>query len=251
MIIDYRVFIAVRLKSTRLAKKALLKIGGRSLISILLDNLSNNIPKKNIVLCTSNLRSDDELELISKKHSIQCFRGHPEDVISRFLEAEKLFPTKNIVRVTGDNPLTNPDLIQDLLSYHLEKRNEYTWTNSYPIGTRSEIIETRALKKIHKELVAPENSEYMTYMLNRPDKLKVGCYEVANKESTFPQVSVTVDTDIDFKKLVEIFKSTQNNTPTTRQLLQWCSTQKTMNFLGKSENSQKIDLSLYGYLDDI
>lgn len=247
---DYKVFIAVRMKSTRLKRKAVLNLGGRPVIGVLIDRLSTKIPKKSIVLCTSELESDDELELLSKSYRINCFRGDPEDVMNRFINAEKIFPARNIVRVTGDNPLTDPSLILKMLEYHEREENEYTWTNSFPIGTRPEVIRTETLNSVHQNLIAPENSEYMSYMLNRPDKLKVGCYEVEHKERTFPNVSLTLDTPEDYEKLNDLIKSTNNNTPNMTEILQWCGSNSNHNNCINNPTPVSIDYKMYGFKDD-
>ena len=73
---DFKVFIAVRLKSKRLKRKALLDLGGQPAISILIEKLLSKFTKDKIVLCTSELEVDDDLVDLCKTNSIQFFRGH-------------------------------------------------------------------------------------------------------------------------------------------------------------------------------
>jgi spore coat polysaccharide biosynthesis protein SpsF len=249
LITDYRVFIAVRMKSTRLKRKALLNLGGRPVIGVLIDRLSEKIQRENIIICTSDLESDNELEKLSKSYGINCFRGDPDDVMKRFINAEKIFPARNIVRVTGDNPLTDPNLLLKMLYYHDCNENDYTWTNSFPIGTRPEVIRTKTINTVHQNLIAPENSEYMSYMLNRPDKLKVGCYEAEDKELTFPSASVTLDTPEDYENLKHLFKSTNNDIPNMNEILQWCDTNSIQKNCVQIA-SVSVDNKLYGFKDD-
>ena len=64
-------------------------------------------------------------------------------------------------------------MLNYMFEQHYKNKSEYTFTNDIPIGTRAEIIDVRALKRIHKQLYDPNQSEYMTYMLRRPDKLNI------------------------------------------------------------------------------
>ena len=247
---DFKVFIAVRLKSKRLKRKALLDLGGQPAISILIEKLLSKFTKDKIVLCTSELEVDDDLVDLCKTNSIQFFRGPPDDVMGRFLLAETSFPASRIVRVTGDNPLTDPTLIQKMLQHHKNHDSEYTFTNSFPIGTRAEIIETSALKRIHKQLMAPENSEYMTYMLNRPDKLRIECYQAPEIDKTYPNVSVTLDNQEDYERLKSIFLYSNNRIPSTDDLMAWCRDNHQIHPKLSKNNAPEVDLALYGYRDD-
>ena len=57
---------------------------------------------------------------------------------------------KNITRVTGDNPLTDPKIITQMLLDHIKKGSDYTFCNQIPIGAGSEIVKFKTLKKLSK-----------------------------------------------------------------------------------------------------
>lgn len=248
--IDYKVFVAVRMKSKRLLRKALLDLHGKPVIEVLFDYLKIIIPKEKIVICTSELKDDDELVNFCEDKSMNIYRGSADDVIHRFLMAERDYPAQHIVRVTGDNPLTDPYLIMKMLDFHTKGNHDYTFTNSFPSGTRAEIIKTKSLRKIHKKLNAPENSEYMTYMLNRPDRLNVGCYVEENYLNTYPDVSVTLDNSKDYEQLKNIFNYFLDSSPSPENLMQWCSkNHKDCIKVPKSKN-QTINKNIYGYKDE-
>ena len=60
-----------------------------------------------IVWCTSKNKDDDKLEALAKLNKISLFRGDELNVLSRFLSVIKLRKADGIVRITGDNPLTD------------------------------------------------------------------------------------------------------------------------------------------------
>lgn len=75
------ILITARLKSTRLPKKAIKLIKGRSLICHLIDRLKMAEKVDGIVLCTSPMVQDDPLAEIATQEKIDCFRGDPDDVL--------------------------------------------------------------------------------------------------------------------------------------------------------------------------
>ena len=228
-------FIAVRLKSSRLNKKALKILYGKPLIERLVERLLKKFKRSDIVICTSTNKEDDPLEKFAIEKT-NVFRGHELDVIKRFLDATIIYKSETIARITGDNPLTDPDMLNYMFEQHYKNKSEYTFTNDIPIGTRAEIIDVRALKRIHKQLYDPNQSEYMTYMLRRPDKLNILELESPNLKCKRPEVSLTVDTEKDYQCLNYIYNHYKGNPP---------SLEKIINLLDKNPNLKIINYSAF------
>ena len=152
------VLIAVRMKSSRLPKKALADLCGKPLIIRLVERVQKaELPAK-VIICTSTNKQDDDLEKLSYKYGIECYRGSELDVMSRFIEVANREKATAVVRVTGDNPLTDPVMLDFMIKQHIKKKAEYTFNNDLPNGTRSEIIDIKMLKKCHKNLQDPSSS---------------------------------------------------------------------------------------------
>lgn len=220
------ILIAVRLKSQRLKEKALLKLYDEPLIIKLTKRLKKAKLCSAIIWCTSRLKSDERLVALAKKKGIKVFRNDPLDVMKRFILAAQRYKADHIVRVTGDNPLTDPKVIDYMVKNHLKKKLDYTSCNSIPFGTRSEIISIKALKRCHKMLEDPKSSEYMTWMLNRPKFFKVEDLKCPDKKIQRPEISLTVDYFEDFKNLETIFNHYKGNVPSLKTLIKWIDSQK-------------------------
>ena len=67
------ILITVSLKSKRLKKKALKKIYGYELITLLIKRLKKSQFRKNIIICTSNKSFDDPLVSIAHKNEIKIY----------------------------------------------------------------------------------------------------------------------------------------------------------------------------------
>ena len=199
------IFIAVRLNSKRLNKKALANIGGDELIIHLTNRLKMSKKVKKIVWCTSNLKSDDKLCLLAKENNIEFFRGDEKNVLIRFINAAEKFQIDNIVRVTGDNPLTDPLIMDNMVESHYKKKADYTFCEDMPIGTTSEIVNIKTLKYCQENLQDPTCSEYMTWILKRPDKFKLNKYIPKVLKYINRNISYTVDTKVGLELIRKIY----------------------------------------------
>jgi len=231
--------------------KALIEISGISLIRRLIRRLKGRFAGKNIVLCTTNNLEDDIFIKIAEAESVECFRGENSDVMKRFIDAAAYFGAETIARVTGDNPLTDPYLLEKLFSAHCDSNSEYTYNDQYPIGTRSEIISVKALQRIYPELTNPSDSEYMTFMLMRPDKLRVLSYKMPESRALKPTLCLTVDTQDDLDRIVKIYTHFDSDSMATDEIVDFVDVRhdKQTYYLSKTVASPnlKIDCS---YIND-
>jgi len=216
---DVYVLIAVRMKSSRLKKKALIDIYSEPLLKRLINRMEENFPLERIIVCTSTNEQDDAIESFCVANGYRLFRGHELDVMKRFLDASSVFKASTIIRVTGDNPLTDSETMIDMINFHIENSSEYTYTSDLPIGTRPEIIDVGALRRIHGQLRNTESSEYMTFMLMRPEYLKVSEYKCKNPKIVRPNISLTVDTIEDLELIRFIYKSFNGVLPSLENIL--------------------------------
>lgn len=213
------ILVAVRLNSNRLKNKALLNLYDSPLILKLTNRIKKSKLSSDIIWCTSTNKSDDKLEEVALANNINIYRGSELDVMSRFIGVSEKFNADNIVRVTGDNPLTDPEIIDFLIDKHINNHLEYTYCSSIPIGTRSEVISTEMLKKCHRLLIDKNSSEYMTWMLNRPDHFKVGSFVYPNKKLNRPEISFSIDEKDDYEAVNTIFNHYQNTVPSLENII--------------------------------
>jgi len=222
------ILVAVRLKSKRLKKKAILKLNGIPLILQLTERIKQSKLPSEIIWCTSTNKEDDELERLGLLNGVKVLRGSERDVMSRFIFAAKKYKAKNVVRVTGDNPLTDPKVIDLLIKKHLKNKNDYTCCNSIPIGTRSEVISLSALKKCHKLIQDPNSTEYMTWMLNRSDYFKTDDILFPQKKMNRSTISLTIDTKEDYRYVSKIYNHFKGKPPSLIKILEWLNKQPSL-----------------------
>ena len=199
--------VAVRLKSKRLPGKALIDICGKPLLWHLMERVQRSNRVANTVICTSDLPGDDPIQEFAEKHQYTLYRGHPDDVLLRFIECADIYQAGHIVRITGDNPLTDPQIIDEMIVTHLKEQSEYTYTEDPPRGTRPEIFSVPALKKCHALAEDPGFSEYMTfYFKHYPDIFKTVKHHLADPGLKQPDYILTVDTPEDYDVIFKVYE---------------------------------------------
>ena len=115
--------IQARCESARFPNKILFKFKNKTLIEVLLSRVKLSKLIDKIVVVTSNDKRNLKLIKILKKNKIQYFVGSKNNVLQRYFLAAKKFKFKTIVRLTGDNPLIDPTLIDEFLRDFKKKKN--------------------------------------------------------------------------------------------------------------------------------
>lgn len=109
------IFILARLGSSRLPEKQLKEIDGIPAIKRLVDRLNAAKKVRNIVVCTTNMPSDDRLVDFLIKENINYFRGNEKDVLTRLLDAASYFKTDIIIDVEGDKLYVDPVYVDKII----------------------------------------------------------------------------------------------------------------------------------------
>ena len=197
------VIILVRLNSKRLKNKALLKIHKFSVIELLVKRLTKFLSKRNIFICTDK-KKNHELKKISDQNNINFFKGDEKNIFNRIIDLRKVYKFNHFVRVTGDNPFTSISAIKKMALTHVKGSFDYTYTNSLPVGTRSEIISYKSLIKANNLALDPKSSEYMTYFFKRKIfKIKNVLFKKKNLNQNF--FEVTIDRKKDLNNIIKNF----------------------------------------------
>jgi spore coat polysaccharide biosynthesis protein SpsF (cytidylyltransferase family) len=200
------VFIACRLKSSRLKKKAILKLTKEhSLIEKCILSAKKIKCADLVVLTTSYAKEDSILKKYCQKHSIKFFKGSKENVIKRYYNAAKKFNVDIIIRVTGDCPEISEEIVNILFEKHIYSNSDYSVAKDCPVGYGAEIINVNALKKIFKKKKKAEMSEYMTYyFINNPKIFKLNF--VILPAWMRKKYRMTIDYQRDLKFFRELYK---------------------------------------------
>ena len=117
---------------------------------------------KIIVACTSN-KHDKKIINVCNKVKIDYFIGSENNVLERFYNAAKKFKGENIVRVTSDCPLIDPQIVDSVIdNFFLKKVNYASNINppTFPDGLDVEIFKFETLKATHNNVKSNYDKNY-------------------------------------------------------------------------------------------
>ena len=148
-----------------------------TVLSHLINQLQHSKKIDKVIIATTEKHEDDVLLNFAKKNKINIFRGNSLDVLDRYYKCAKEFSCSSIVRITSDNPLIDPKII-DQVAHEFEKKSVDYISNcnprTYPYGTEVEIFLFSALEKAWKNAKKPSEREHVTpYFHNNKEKFKI------------------------------------------------------------------------------
>ncbi len=199
--------LIARLKSKRLKQKVIKPFGEDESIISLYKRLSDNCKKvKFIELATSYLPEDKPLAELFESRNLRTFEGHPESVIDRLLEVAIKNKSAAVFRVTGDNPFTEPLLIDKMVNIFLEKDVDYVRVNNVPFGLSAELFKTRYLWNLYLRMEDPFVSEYLSWFVLNDDKCKKACIEFKDEREFVKYVNLSIDYPEDYEYATSVLK---------------------------------------------
>ena len=141
--------VQARMSSSRLPKKVMKTVVGKTVIQLLLERLSLSKRLNEIVVATSTESSDDVLVEHLKELGFKYFRGSESDVLSRYMGAVETHNADVVVRITGDCPLVDSSLVDLCVDKFCASGSDYlsnTDPPSFPDGLDIEVFSSSALR---------------------------------------------------------------------------------------------------------
>jgi spore coat polysaccharide biosynthesis protein SpsF len=191
------IFITARLKSTRLPRKVLLNVLGKTVLKYQLDRLKANTNIK-LILCTSTNSQDDELIDFAIKEKIEYFRGSEDDVINRYYNACTKFGIEKFYIIYGDEPFTDIELLYRTLSQIDTRKRIWIDNSDFTDGTFGYGMSFKAIEYAEKNKTKLHN-EVWGRMLSEMD------IEIIKNINECLEISKSVRLTIDYPEDLTVF----------------------------------------------
>ena len=219
--------VQCRLSSTRLPRKALLNLGGKTVLDWVLDSMS-------LVSCDERYLATDEesaesLKEIAKKHGWKFFAGSKNDVLDRFCKVIELSKADFVIRATADNPFLFYEAANSLCQEYLKREKithiDYMTWKGLPHGSGVEMFNAHSLVKARDLTSDPFDHEHVGPALyNHKDSFNC-IFEDSPKRFNFPFYRTTIDTPSDYRRALSLVaalsgKNKVNKPYTTEEILQ-------------------------------
>lgn len=231
--------IQARMNSLRFPGKVMKKVKGRYILDYVVERAKYS-NCDDVMVCTTKRASDDLIEDYCRENNISIFRGSEHDVLHRFFEALKNEPNTTSVRITADNPLVDPNVINYLIDIHKKHNNSATtnyFSKTFPNGTIVSLTNFEVLEYMAREYHDKPTREHIILGFDMlPDRFVVEDV-VAPKEWNRPDIRFCIDYEEDlelFEKISNEFDITGKK-PTTIDII---------DFLDKNENIKNVNYHL-------
>lgn len=198
--------VQARLGSTRFPNKVLRPILERPLIELLLQRLAQSQRIDQILLATSDDPRNDPLAVTVELLGYPVYRGSEDDVLDRFYQAAKPHQPDTVVRITGDCPLIDPQLVDAVIAAFEDRGVDYLANTSpptYPDGLDTEVFTFAALERASLEATQPFEREHVTAYIRESGLFRVASFTHAEDHSA---ERWTVDEPEDFAVIARVFE---------------------------------------------
>lgn len=193
--------VQARLSSTRFPSKVIQIVNKKPMIFFLLERLKKCKKIDKIVFAIPNI--NNKLFKVLKKKKLNIFLGSEHNVLERYYLASRKFKAKTIIRITGDCPFADYNLIDRFIEIFNKKKVDYLSNNlnlSFPHGLDIEIFTYKALEKSYFNAESDYEKEHVTPYIRKNEYFKkMNIYLKKN----FHKIRLTID----FKKDLEVMKN--------------------------------------------
>lgn len=200
--------VFARMDSSRLPGKALHDVAGRPLLGRVVDRARRVGQSYPVVIATTDRAMDDPIAAFAEAEGLPVFRGATEDVANRAVACAETHRFHSFVRISGDSPFIDPDLIREMIQIHREKDMDICtniFPRTFPPGNSIEVIATQAMRQACESLTECDEREHVTpYFYRHPEKFTIHNVSIQDEFNT--EVRLTVDQPKDMDKTVWIIQ---------------------------------------------
>jgi spore coat polysaccharide biosynthesis protein SpsF len=229
--------LQARMSSRRLPGKVLLPLAGRPMLARQIERVQRSQLLTRLVVATSKEPADEAIVSLAATLGVDCYAGSLEDVLDRFYSAAADYHPSHIVRLTGDCPLTDWQLIDGVVRLGLEGGYDYASNvlrRTWPDGLDVEIMTFAALELAWREATEPRCREHVTpFFYEQPRRFRLGGLE---QNVDLSSLRWTVDKRADYDFVSRLYAALYPTKPdfTTADILAYLQAQRTTDSMASS-----------------
>ena len=204
------------MSSTRLPGKVLKPCLGRPMLELLVERVERSECVDSIVVATTTNEPDQKIVEVASLIGIESFRGSENDVVARVIGAMEVAEADIVVQLTGDCPLLDPEIIDQLVRVFAANTFDYVsncLVRSYPRGLD---VQVGSLALLHQSLAIAKDSAHHEHVFlsvyENPDQFRL--FNVfAPPELCRPDWRWTLDTAADYACITKIYEMLYQKDP--------------------------------------
>lgn len=207
------IIIQARMTSTRLPKKVMLELCGKTVLEIMIDRLGDF--RENIIIATTNDGSEKPIVDLCRKLNIRYYRGDTSDVLSRYYESAIEFGAKEndtIVRLTSDCPFIDKEILKEMIKKFEDNSYDYLSNcenRTFPRGLDIQIVNFKSLQKAYLKAENLSDREHVLRFIHTTDRdnFKIGEFKDRENNSKY---RLTLDEPLDYEAIKELYSRFDN-----------------------------------------
>src|SRR5262245_40967544 len=175
--------VQARTGSSRLPGKILLPLKGKSLLERMLERVTAATTLSEVMVATTRKPEDEPIREICRRLGIQCYSGHPTDLLDRHYKAAVNFKADIVVKIPSDCPLIDPTVIDRVLRYYFDNLQSFDFVSNlhpatYPDGNDVEAMPVDILGSAWIEASRDYEREHTTpFIWEQPDRFRLGNFK--------------------------------------------------------------------------
>lgn len=145
-------------------------LGGKPVLQWCVDAARRAPGVDEVIIATSTKDADDIIVQKAMEWGIRCVRGSESDVISRFMDAATFTGADYLIRLTGDCPFHDPQVIGEVIRLRKYEGAMYASNidpPTWPDGLDVEIFSRTLLDTAHKEATRLSDRDCVTRFMAR------------------------------------------------------------------------------------
>jgi spore coat polysaccharide biosynthesis protein SpsF len=185
--------VQARMSSARLPGKVLLEVEGKPLLQYVIERLQR--ARLDVIVVTTSVDpSDDAVDAFCDRAGVDCHRGSLDDVAGRVLETAESWHLDSFVRISGDSPLLDQQLVDQATALLAGEWDLATnvFPRTFPKGQSVEAIRRATFKRGYEAMTDPDDLEHVTtFFYRHPEEFRIRSF---GAPAGLPDVSLAVDT---------------------------------------------------------
>lgn len=245
--------VQARMGSERLQGKVIKPIMGKPMVIYTLDRLKKSKYIDELILATSDFERENPLVAACEKFGYKVFRGSEEDVLKRYKTAVDMYGTDEtaaIIRVTGDCPLIDPVIVDNVITKFLYNDYDYvrldvpdTFVRGFDVEIFSRAALNKAFNCVHNKKEENEENnmykEHVTlYMYRHPEAFKIGY--VKGSDFYKKDYRLCVDTEEDFKLVSKIYNHFKDEFVSAKKVINYLKQNKEIAALNSDIKQKEV-----------
>ncbi|REL26045.1 spore coat protein [Thalassotalea euphylliae] len=199
--------LQARMSSSRLPGKVLKPILGAPMLAHHIKRLARCQNIEQLVVATSTREEDQAIVKLCQQLNVACYTGSLNNVLDRYHQAANHYQADIVVRLTGDCPLADPQIIDDVIATHITQGNDYTSNvepATFPDGFDVEVFNIEQLTTAWQQAKKQSDLEHVTPYIRNTLANKKGNYV---SPVDYSHYRLTVDEPNDFVLVEKIYQA--------------------------------------------